>query len=102
MTESDGEIYILTDEEEAEAQREIALDPDAPEWTDEDWARARPASEVLPHLVAEYRRTRGKQKAPVKEKVTLRLDADILAHFRREGKGWQTKLNDVLRKAVIG
>ena len=102
MTESDREIYILTDEEEAEAQREIVLDPDAPEWTDEDWARARPASEVVPHLVAEYRRTRGQQKAPVKEKVTLRLDADILAHFRRDGKGWQTRLNDVLRKAVMG
>lgn len=102
MTESDREIYILTDEEEAEAQREIALDTDAPEWTEADWARARPASEVLPHLVAEYRRTRGKQKAPVKEKVTLRLDADILAHFRRDGKGWQTRLNDALRKAVMG
>ena len=37
MTESDRETYILTDEEEAEAQWEIALDPDAPEWTDEDW-----------------------------------------------------------------
>ena len=102
MTGNDRETYILTDEEEAEAQREIALDPDAPEWTDEDWARARLASEVVPHLVAEYRRTRGKQKAPVKEKVALRLDADILAHFRRDGKGWQTRLNDVLRKAVIG
>ena len=102
MTESDREIYILTDEEEAEAQREIALDPDAPEWTDEDWARARPASEVVPHIVAEYRRTRGKQKAPVKEKVTLRLDADVLEHFRRDGKGWQTRLNDALRKAVMG
>lgn len=102
MTESDREIYILTDEEEAEAQREITLDPDAPEWTEAEWVRARPASEVLPHLVSEYRRARGKQKAPVKEKVTLRLDADILAHFRREGKGWQTRLNDVLRKAVIG
>ena len=101
MTSNDREIYILTDEEEDEAQREIALDPDAPEWTEADWTRARPASEVLPHLVAEYRRARGKQKAPVKEKVTLRLDADILAHFRREGKGWQTRLNDVLRKAVI-
>ena len=102
MTENDRELYILTDGEEAEAQREIALDPDAPEWTEADWARARPASEVVPHIVAEYRRTRGRQKAPVKEKVTLRLDADVLAHFRRDGKGWQTRLNDVLRKAVIG
>jgi hypothetical protein len=29
----------------------IARDPDAPEWTEEDWANARPASEVAPHLV---------------------------------------------------
>ena len=99
---SDHDLYSLTDAEEAEAQREIALDPDAPEWTEAEWSRAKPASEVLPHLVAEYRRTRGKQKVPTKEKVTLRLDADILAHFRREGKGWQSRLNDVLRKAVIG
>ena len=102
MTDKGREAYILTDEEEAEAQREIALDPDAPEWTDADWTRARPADEIVPHIVAEYRRTRGKQKAPVKEKVTLRLDADVLAHFRRNGKGWQTRINDVLRKAVIG
>ena len=102
MTGKGHEAYILTDEEEAEAQREIALDSDAPEWTDADWDRARPASEIVPHIVAEDRRTRGKQKAPVKEKVTLRLDADVLAHFRRDGKGWQTRLNDVLRKAVIG
>ena len=100
--DSNHERYILTDAEEAEAQREIVLDPDAPEWTEVDWNRAKPASEVVPHLVAEYRRTRGKQKAPTKEKVTLRLDADILAHFRREGKGWQARLNNALRKAVLG
>ena len=29
----------------------IARDPDAPEWTKEDWANARPVSEVAPHLV---------------------------------------------------
>ena len=29
----------------------IARDPDAPEWTEEDWANARPVSEVAPHLV---------------------------------------------------
>jgi len=29
----------------------IARDPDAPEWTEEDWADARPIGEVAPHLV---------------------------------------------------
>jgi len=88
--------------EETAINAGIARDPDAPEWTAEDWARARPATEVVPHIVERYRRTRGKQKAPTKEKVTVRLDADILAHFREGGKGWQTRLNNTLRKAVLG
>ena len=79
-----------------------ARDPDNPELTAEDFARMRPAAEVDPELVEAYRRSRGKQKAPTKEKVTLRLDADVVAHFRQSGKGWQTRLNGTLRKAVLG
>ena len=54
----------------------IARDPDASE-LDEDWfRRARPAAEVVPHIVTErWRRTRGKQKAPTKESISIRLDA---------------------------
>ena len=63
----ESEIHTPTDEEEEEIQRQIAQDPDAPEWTDEDWARARPAMEVDPELVEWSRRTRGRQKAPTKE-----------------------------------
>ena len=33
----------------------IARDPDAPEWTKEDWANARPVSEVAPHLLQAYK-----------------------------------------------
>ena len=88
--------------EETAINAGIARDPDASEWAAEDWARARPATEVVPHIVERYRRTRGKQKAPTKEKVTVRLDADIVAHFREGGKGWQTRLNNTLRKAVLG
>ena len=62
----------------------------------------RPASEVIPTIVEAYRRTRGKQKAPVKEQITIRLDADVVAHFRNEGRGWQTRLNAALRRAVFG
>lgn len=41
---------------------------------------------------------RGRPKAAVtKEPVKLRLDPDILAAFRAEGPGWQTRMNDALR-----
>ena len=96
------------DEVEARYDEDVAIrvgaarDPDNPELTAEDFARMRPAAEVDPDLVEAYRRSRGKQKAPTKEKVTLRLDADVMAHFRQSGKGWQTRLNDTLRKAVLG
>jgi uncharacterized protein (DUF4415 family) len=35
-----------------------------------------------------------------KEQVTLRLDADVLARFRDTGMGWQTRINDALRKSA--
>lgn len=45
---------------------------------------------------------RGTLFRPVKQPVTIRLDADILAWFksRRRGRGYQTEINDVLRKYV--
>ena len=35
-----------------------------------------------------------------KEQVTLRLDQDVLDHFRDTGPGWQDRLNNALRKAA--
>ena len=102
MFESERDIHIPTDEEEDEIQRQITQYPDAPKWTDEDWARARPAMEVDPEMVEWSRRTRGRQKVPTKELISLRLDADLASHFRDSGKGWQTRFNDALRKAVFG
>ncbi len=37
---------------------------------------------------------------PVKRKVSLRLDADVLAWFQRKGRGYQTRINRVLREAM--
>ena len=91
-----------TPEEDEEINRGIALDPDAPELDDEWFACARPAAEVHPELVEHSLRRRGKQKAPTKERVTLRLDADIVAHLRSSGPGWQTRLNETLRQTVFG
>ena len=76
MSSNELEIHIPTDEEEAEIQKQIAMDPDAPEWTDEDWARARPAIEVAPHLVERYRRARAQgKKIPMIEHVSIPMDA---------------------------
>ncbi len=53
----------------------------------------RPASGVL----VNDRRGRPRMANP-KQAVTLRLDADVLAHFRASGPGWQTRINATLRK----
>lgn len=77
-----------------------------PEWTDADFARARPASEVLPELFGtQIARTmlkpRGRPRSEVvKERITIRLDADVLEAFRSTGKGWQTRMNDAMRDWV--
>ena len=39
---------------------------------------------------------------PKKVQITLKLDADVVAAFKSTGKGYQTKINDVLRKAIFG
>lgn len=57
-----------------------------------------------PHLVRkslERKRGRPPVESP-KQQVTLRLDPDILEHFRAGGPGWQTAINDTLRKAMKG
>jgi len=38
---------------------------------------------------------------PVKRQVTIRLDADIIAWLRQQGKGYQTRLNQLLRAAML-
>jgi uncharacterized protein (DUF4415 family) len=37
----------------------------------------------------------------VKQQLTVRLDADVVAWLRRQGRGYQTRLNQVLRKAMV-
>ena len=38
---------------------------------------------------------------PVKKPVTLRLDADVLEWFQRNGRGYQTRINVALRKVMV-
>lgn len=87
-----------TDEEDVAINRGIAEDPDTVEWTDEEFRTARPAQEVVPEVVADYVRRRGSQKAPTKEMISLRLDQDVLERWRATGPGWQSRINDALRR----
>ncbi len=38
---------------------------------------------------------------PTKEMTTIRLDADVLAWLRSQGKGYQTKINTILRREML-
>ncbi|HTC64638.1 MAG TPA: BrnA antitoxin family protein [Candidatus Saccharimonadales bacterium] len=70
----------------------LALRPDAgvdtsdiPELTEKFWQNA----------------VRNPFYRPVKQQLTLRLDADIIAWLRRQGKGYQTRANALLRAAMV-
>ncbi|MDE0240340.1 MAG: BrnA antitoxin family protein [bacterium] len=44
---------------------------------------------------------RGRPKSDVtKVQTTFRLDPDVIAAFRSDGPGWQTRMNEALRKAA--
>ncbi|MCZ7910649.1 BrnA antitoxin family protein [Agrobacterium leguminum] len=92
----------LTNKEEAEIQKMIASDPDAPEATDKERAQAKPFGAVFPDLAKSIdreiaRRGRPKADAP-KTPVTIRLDPDLVEHYKAMGKGWQSRINSDLRK----
>lgn len=74
-------------------------DPDNPELTAREIAQAKPFTEVFPEIAAKMR-ARGPQKKPTKVSTTIRLDPDVLAKWRATGAGWQSRMNDALRKAL--
>jgi uncharacterized protein (DUF4415 family) len=81
------------------SKKEPVFDADNPEWTEADFAKARPAAEVLPpEFMAAWKRTRGKQKTPTKEQVTLRLSPEVVSRFRATGKGWQARIDEALKR----
>ncbi len=70
-----------------------------------DMKKFRSATEVLPSgLTATLPKRkpgqRGPQKRPTKHQITLRLDQDVVEHFKATGQGWQSRINATLRKAI--
>jgi uncharacterized protein (DUF4415 family) len=73
---------------------------DSPELSEADFARARPFAEVFPKLAESIERSRGRPRSAVpKKQVTLRLDQDVIDAFKASGPGWQSRINEALRKA---
>lgn len=77
-------IFVLPSAEEAAAiNAGIAADPDTFEVTD-----------------AQFKKMRGRPAGSNKTLVHIRLDNDLLERFKAAGAGWQTRMNDALRKAA--
>jgi len=82
------------------------IDDDNPELTEEFFANARPAIEVLEEqfgkaAVKKFLKARGRpRKAAPKIQMTFRFDPDIIETFRATGRGWQSRVNQVLREWV--
>lgn len=77
---------------------------DAPELTRDMMKRARRGRDVLPEAVlAQFRRGPGRPPADnPKVPVSIRLDKDVVDHFKATGEGWQTRINSILREAKSG
>jgi uncharacterized protein (DUF4415 family) len=53
--------------------------------------------EVTPEMFARAVVRRGLKPAPRKEQLTIRVDSDVLEWYRRQGPGYQTRINALLR-----
>ncbi len=57
----------------------------------------RTAREALPASVRRKVGVRGPQKAPTKERITIRLSPEVVARFRATGEGWQSRMDAALQ-----
>ncbi|MQU63992.1 hypothetical protein GHO25_12715 [Pseudomonas sp. FSL R10-1350] len=83
-------------------QREAAADEPVTPETGELYDPNDPAAVDAFFAQATVRRRgeRGPQKAPLKERVTLRLSPEVVDYFKAGGSGWQTRLDQALQQYV--
>jgi len=56
--------------------------------------------QAQPHIGGKPARRGRPPSDSTKEAIKLRLDADVVKHFRETGPGWQTRINETLRRAA--
>jgi uncharacterized protein (DUF4415 family) len=80
------------------------FDEDNPEWTKADFAAATKfprgvrLKNLKPAELGQIVGKRGPQKAPTKIAVSIRLSPEVVKHFKSKGPGWQSRIDDALRK----
>ena len=84
---TEAEKQAIHDAAEKVRDGETEDDPDCPILTEEQLKQFRPWYEVHPDW---YK--------PKKSDVHIKIDTDVLQWFKRQGKGYQTKINAVLRE----
>lgn len=67
------------------------------ELTVADLKRLRPAKKALSESLLTKLKGRGPQKAPTKERITIRLSPEVVQRFRATGDGWQTRVDSALK-----
>jgi uncharacterized protein (DUF4415 family) len=84
--------------------KEPVFDDDNPEWTEADFARATKfpsgikLKDLKPGELARLLPRRGPQRAPTKIAVSIRLSPEVISYFKAKGPGWQSKIDEALRK----
>jgi uncharacterized protein (DUF4415 family) len=82
------------------AEESAPFDPDDLPMTPEMIRRMRPFSEAEQNVWRRaVDRARGRPLVgDPKQAVSIRLDSDVIAHFKQAGPGWQSRINAALRK----
>lgn len=77
------------------------IDTDNPAWTKGDFARAITFDQLQTSLKRTLSaRTRGPQKTPTKQRITLRLSPEVVQHYKASGPGWQTRIDRDLQARI--
>ena len=69
---------------------------DNPEWTAEDFAKARPFAEVFPELAASIAKNGVIMQGS--KKISVRLSGAVVETYRSSGPGWQVRIDADLRR----
>ena len=76
----------------------VRADGEVRELSADDLAKFRPAAEAMLSSLKRKLGVRGPQRAPTKERITIRLSREVVEQFRESGAGWQTRVDAALRE----
>jgi len=96
-TKSGKKIVMSSNDEDAEITKQAI--EDGSHHTDEDLAQFKPASEFKE--MTAVLKTAGRPKSDNHKKpVSIRLSSEVVDYFKSTGKGWQTRMDEVLKEYV--